>query len=580
MNARSQWIRLLGVLLVVCAAFTGLGIRLTYLHLGPNEEVRTRIQASRHYERTLVGTRGRILDRNGEILSLDLAMKHIGVDAHHLYESTPDEAVWEQKVKGISARLAYLLGRDRAEIEYMLEDTGDQHEYIKKYVMPEQAAQIAQLDIPCVTFEETKARHYPKEQLMCHVLGFANHEGVGSAGVEMSQQHFLTGKEGLRVGRKDGRRREMYGERRIDIAAAEGMHVHLTVDQYLQHMVEEQLDVSMRDHSAKGAWAVVLDVKTGDVLAMASRPFFDPNRFNTSTPEQRRNRVIGFTYEPGSTVKPLTLAAAFNEGLVRESELIDCENGRWMHAGRPLKDYHAYETLSVPDVLKKSSNIGTAKIALRLGEQRLESYFKAFGLGEKTGVALPGEEQGIFRSRNRWSALSLSRIAMGHEISVTALQLANAINAIANDGFLMKPRLVSKVTDSEGRTVYASKPEVLSRPITRDTAQLMQRLMSRITEKGGTGRRAGMLKFKVAGKTGTAEKAVNGAYKSSANIASFVGFLPAENPQITMVVVVDEPQPLHTGGAVAAPVFKEIAQQAVRYLNISPDGVEQALVMR
>lgn len=248
--------------------------------------------------------------------------------------------------------------------------------------------------------------------------------------------------------------------------------------------------------------------------------------------------------------------------------MIDCERGRWMFRGRPLHDYSPHGVLSVADVLQKSSNIGSAKIAMMMPESQLEAYLRNFGIGRATGIDLPGEEEGILAPRSRWSAISVSRIAMGHEVAVTSLQLLNAVNAIANDGFLMEPYVIKRVTDSEGQILREGEPRIIGQPIRQDTARLMARLMARVTDEGGTGRNARMEGFRVAGKTGTAQKPIPGGYSDRLNIASFVGFLPAENPQISMVVVVDEPLPLRTGGAVAAPIFKRIADSAVRYLDI------------
>jgi cell division protein FtsI (penicillin-binding protein 3) len=227
--------------------------------------------------------------------------------------------------------------------------------------------------------------------------------------------------------------------------------------------------------------------------------------------------------------------------------------------------------LSVADVLKKSSNIGAAKIALMLGEDRLEKYLRKFGVGRPTGIELPGEEGGILMPNRTWSKISITRIAMGHEVAVTALQMLNLVSAIANDGFLMRPYLVQRVVDAQGRTIYAAEPEVVSRPINAETSAEMRRLLARVTQKGGTGRRAALEEYTVAGKTGTAQKPGPGGYSDKANMASFVGFLPAEDPELSVIVVVDEPQPLHTGGVVSAPVFRKIAEQVIRYQNSCPE---------
>jgi len=255
---------------------------------------------------------------------------------------------------------------------------------------------------------------------------------------------------------------------------------------------------------------------------------------------------------------------------VSPGDVFDCEYGAWLHCRRLLRDFHPYGRLTVADGLKKSSNILTAKVALTLGDQRLYRYLRAFGLGSKRGIDLPGEENGILHPPNRWSGISSSRIAIGQGVALTALQMLGVVCAIANDGFLMRPYVVDSVSRSGGPLLLKCKPEVVARPITGKTAATMRTLLARVTEDGGTGRRARVAGYTVAGKTGTAQKPVNGVYSSSAHVASFVGFLPAENPEIALIVVVDEPRVKHTGGVVAAPVFSRIAGEAVRYLDIPP----------
>ena len=572
MMLKGQWVRLSSVALIVSAAFFGLGVRLSSLHLGQNEKVRSKINRTRHFEKRTAGTRGRIVDRNNEIMALDLSMRHIAVDPDYLYKNTEPEK-WPLRMQGLAARLAYLLELDVHDVRKALENVDSRFVYLKKYVMPEVAEQISGLKERCVVVEETKSRHYPKGALMSHVVGFSNLEGIGSSGVELSQNQYLNGREGIRVGKKDGQRRELYTERSLDVAPAQGMSVQLTVDQFLQDMVEQALETAMETQHARGAWATIMDTRSGAILAMASKPDYDLNKYRQTPSDTMMNRVIGYSYEPGSTVKPLITAAVLEEGLATPSEMIDCtKSGVWYHKGKPLRDFHAYGTLSVADVLKKSSNIGTAKLALRLGEDRLYKYYKAFGFAQRSGLDLPGEEYGILHSTKSWSSLSLTRICIGHEMMTTSLQVLNAINAIANEGFLMRPHIVASVVDPDGRPVYVASPEVISRPISRETASRTRALMARITGPKGTGRRAAMEKYIVAGKTGTAEKVINGQYSKSKNIASFVGFLPADRPEISMIVVVDEPTLYRTGGQAAAPVFKEIAAQAVRYLNIAPSA--------
>jgi len=561
-DRRYTW-RVVLVFIMVAMVWLGLAFRLSLLHLGRNENLRARVEKIRKVEEEILVGRGRILDCEGNILALDLSVKNICAD--------PKTIIEKGHLKIVGTHLARLLQLDPAVVFARLDRPKRRFEYMKKYVQDEHVIeQIRRMQLSGVFFEDTSARHYPKKSMFCHVLGFSNVEGVGSAGVEQKMNAYLKGRPGLRISEKDGRRREIYNRRSLDIAPQEGADIYLTLDQNVQYIVEKALDAAVEEHQAKGAWAIVERVKTGEILAMASRPAYDLNDYRRTPSQKMLNRTIGYVYEPGSTFKVGIIAAALNEGVVSPDTIFDCENGSWFYHGRPLRDYHAHGKLSVADVLKKSSNIGAAKIALTLGEQRTEDYLRAFGVGKITGIELPGEERGILRSHKRWSAISLTRIAMGHEVCVTSLQMLDILCAIGNNGFLMKPSIIKRVLDAQGRTIMEFNPEVISRPIREDTARTMQKLLARVTEKDGTGRRARIDGYRVGGKTGTAQKAIPGGYSHDANIASFMGLIPAENPELAIIVVVDEPQPLHTGGVVAAPVFQKIAAQAVRYLDIPP----------
>ncbi|MBU0677250.1 MAG: penicillin-binding protein 2 [Verrucomicrobia bacterium] len=562
-------VRIAVVIAAVFLSLAGLGTRLAFLHLGPNDEFRQRVLRARHVEKEIVVSRGRILDRHGNILAMDLAVKNIFADPKVILE--------KNQVRFIASHLSRLLQLDPAIVLDKVSRPGRRFEYVKKCVFEDKAEEVRQLGLPGIHFEEASHRYYPHNHQMCHVVGFSNAQRVGSAGIEQQMNKYLKGRPGLRIGEKDGRRREVYNRRNLEIEPQEGADVYLTLDHNIQGIVEEALDSAMVKHSAKAAWAIVQRIQTGEILAMASRPAYSLNNYGKTPQEFMRNRPISYVYEPGSTFKVAVIAAALNEGIVHPSDVIDCENGVWYYKGRPLRDFHGYDKLSVADVLQKSSNIGAAKIALTLGDQKLEDYLRKFGVGKQTGIDLPGEEGGIFHSRDRWSAISATRIAMGHEVAVSALQMLNIVCAIANDGFLMKPMVISKVVNAKGMSMYEMEPEVLSRPISEDTAATMRGLLTRVTEEGGTGRRAVIEGYKVAGKTGTAQKPVAGGYSDSANIASFVGFLPAELPEVGIIVVVDEPQPLHTGGSVSAPVFREIAEELVHYLEIPPVHTDVAL---
>jgi cell division protein FtsI (penicillin-binding protein 3) len=461
-----------------------------------------------------------------------------------------------------------MLALPASDLRGRFSDPERQFSYVKKYVFQDTADRIADRRFPGIFFREATMRYYPQGSFLCHVLGFVNHQGIGSAGVEQRMDRYLRGSPGLLESQKNGLRQELYWKRERFVPALEGANVWLTIDQNVQHILETELEAVMKEHRARGACAIVQRIRTGEILAMAARPAYDLNRFIGVDASRRRCRAIGSVYEPGSTMKAATFAAAFEAGTVTPRQVFDCEHGAWPYKGRVLRDYHPYGPLTVADGIKKSSNILAAKVALTLGNRRLYQGLRRFGLGEPLGIDLPGEEGGILHPVSRWSGISPTRIAIGQGVAVTPLQMLNVFCTLANDGYRMRPYVIQRVEADDGKVLYEKEPEVLGQAVSPRVAALMRRLLHRVTEKGGTGRRARVEGYDVAGKTGTAQKPVRGGYSDTAYVASFVGFLPVDHPEIGIIVVVDEPQPLHTGGVVAAPVFSRIAEQTVRCLAV------------
>ena len=553
----------------VLAAFGGLAFRVGQLHLGENPELKSRVSRTRRVEQQILVGRGRILDRRGGILAMDLTVYRLNAD--------PQMILREGLVEAYAGLFSRLLGLDPDLVETRLRQPERRQVYLAHELTEDDRQRILGLKLKHVWLEPVSARNYPQHNAAAHVVGFSNAEGVGSAGVEQAMDEFLRGVPGVRVSLQDGKRREMLDRRILDIPPQAGADVYLTLDLNLQAMLETALDQAVQQHRPLGARGAIEDVRTGEILAMATRPDYDLNAYGRTPPERMRNSVTGTVYEPGSTFKMAVVAAALNAGIVRPETAFDCERGLWMYRGRPLRDFHPYGTLTVGGILQKSSNIGAAKIALALGDARLERALREFGFGRSTDSGVPGEEAGIFHSRSQWDGLAPTRIAMGHSIGVTSMQMLAVIGAIANHGFLMKPSIVRKVVDARGRVLQEFTPTVAARPIREDTARLMCALLARVTEPEGTGRRAAFPGYRVAGKTGTAAKPGVGGYDDRRNIASFVGVVPAEDPVLAIMIVVDEPQPEHTGGVVAAPVFRQIAQEAVRYLNIPPTGAAESV---
>jgi cell division protein FtsI (penicillin-binding protein 3) len=583
----------------ILTVFTGIGLRLAFLHLCPAEWVQEPIEEGRVFKWKPMGNRGRIVDRNGEILAMDCAAYHVFVDPKYIAEHGDPDAVCRYLSEEF--HLAPSVIREK------LSNTSREYAPIKKYV-PDYLLKRFKRSFNGVTYTpdelidgvatniylggvglaDAPVRTYPKGALMAHVVGFANLDGKGSAGIEQRMDEYLRGKEGLRVSKKDGRSHEIYSTRTVDIEPKDGSTVVLTLDQQLQYVTEKTIEKMCNEFHAKAAWAIVMHVRTGEVLAMASYPTYDLNRYGKAPPEWRRNRAISFNYEPGSTMKAAVIASALDQGVVEEDDMIDCENGYWVYGGKALRDSHGEGVISVADVIKVSSNIGTAKIALKMGDQPLYNSLKAFHFGERLGLDIPGEEGGIFYSPKHWSKISSTRIGMGHEIAVTALQVLSMMNTIACNGVQMKPMLIKQITATDGTVLQEFKPEELGRPIKPSGARQMRKLLAAVTEEGGTGTKAVVEGYRVGGKTGTAQKIKpGGGYYSKNFTSSFVGFLPVENPEISIIVVADDPGE-HTesgrkikyyGGTVCGPAFREIAEYAVRYLRIPAEG-ERVYVAR
>jgi cell division protein FtsI/penicillin-binding protein 2 len=431
---------------------------------------------------------------------------------------------------------------------------------------------------------DDELRQYPNDKLAAHVLGFTGKaeqeisgriisQSVGAEGIEASFNDKLTGVCGWSLGYADGRKHEMVGLREQSLQPRPGLNVVLTLDLRIQQILEEELAAAVAKHAPQGACAIAVRPATGEILGLASWPSFDPNDIRSSRPEWRRNRVIVDCAEPGSTFKIVTVAAALNDRLVALEDRFDCEHGRYSYAGKILRDHEAYGVLSVEEIVTKSSNIGTAKIAMRMGEQRLYQYIRANGFGLRTGLPLGGESSGIVHPVDKWSKLSISRIPMGQGVAATPLQMVMAMATIANGGTLMRPMLVDHTEDDQRHVVTLYKPipvhRVISERAVRDTIKALKSVVS----KSGTANRAILEHYTVAGKTGTAEKPGAGGYLPGKYFSSFVGFFPADAAEMVIGVFLDEPNVKtgYYGGQVAAPAFKNMAERIAHYANIRPD---------
>jgi cell division protein FtsI (penicillin-binding protein 3) len=411
-------------------------------------------------------------------------------------------------------------------------------------------------------------RFYPNGSLAAHVLGFVGLDNVGLGGVEQVYNEKITGESGKLFLEKDSKGRAYES---FEIPSSPGQTVVLTIDQSVQYRAEEALADAVQRSRAKAATAIVLDPHTGDILALANVPTFDPNNVGAASPQDRSNWALQNVYEPGSTFKIIAFSAAMEKGLVRPDDRIDCQMGAITVAGRVIHDHKRFGTLTITEALEKSSNVAAIKLGLRVGDASMHDYITRFGFGSRTGVELPGETVGIVRPVSKWQPSSIGSIAIGQEIGVTPLQMAAAFGAVANNGVRVSPHLVREIRTSSGTVVYRADPEQ-RRVISEETATALRGMLEGVT-LNGTAKAAQLDGYTAAGKTGTAQKIdpKTRAYSRTKHIASFVGFAPATNPAVVIIVVIDEPAGAYHGGDVAAPVFRTIAEQILPDLGVAPD---------
>ncbi|MDQ6808970.1 MAG: penicillin-binding protein 2 [Verrucomicrobiota bacterium] len=549
------------------ALFSLFSFRLIYLQMIKHDEY-AGLAAEKHvYKQAIYAERGAIFDANNEVLAHNVPGETIVADATHL-----------NNVEATIALLADTLQLDRDELSEKLH--GDRrYVVLKRQVAESQAVlfrqKLREQNLRGIYFERDSSRIYPNGSMLCHVLGFTDFDHKGIQGVESSMEEYLHGQDGYRYIEHNRAGQELVLYRGQERAPRNGYQVHLTVDLNLQNIVENEIDAAMREFTPQKATIILMRPQTGEILAMANRPAYDINLRADAKPEEMKNRAIIDMMEPGSTFKIVTAAAALNEHKVRPDTSIFCENGLWNFGGRPLHDHKQYGELTVTDILVKSSNIGAAKLALSIGEQKFYEYIRRFGFGERTGIELPGEIPGVIRAPQSWSKISITRIPMGHEVGVTPLQMTVAMATIANGGKLITPRIVKSVTSEDGKTVSAFSPTILRQVISPETARQVGDALRGVVSDRGTAAAAAVPGFTISGKTGTAQKVdPKGGYEQGKYVVSFSGFLPAEHPEFVGLVVLDD---AHTktpeqnyGGLVAGPIFSRVAEKAARYLDLEP----------
>lgn len=592
MNSAIQT-RAMAVFVLFACGFTVISSRLVYLQLVKSEEYRARAIAMHYRVVPMPAQRGRILDSGGGILSQTVSVKDLRIDGQIALEN-PQEI----------AEIAETLGWSLATLQMRL-SPGNRYMLLAEELNNDVVERLEKLKAKSIILPQRYKRSYPNGIEASHIVGYTDairkevgEKGAwvdfekGAAGVERVMDKYLAGISGERHIVKNNRNREIAAYRQMDREPRDGMDVKLTINRTVQHEIEVEAEHIYNEFSANAVNILVIRVATGEVIGMTNRPTFDPNnRATYKNPENLRNRTITDQIEPGSTFKIVTLAAALNENLFTPDTPIFCENGKFAYGGYSLSDTSPHGILPLWEAFMVSSNIAFAKVGLSLGGNHLYNYARLMGFGklaQNPMQALPGEAMGDLKNPSKWSKVDLTRVPIGYRIAVTNLQMSMAVSAIANGGKLMEPRIIHSVVDKEGRVVQEFLPRIVRQVVTEKTAEKVTSVMKHVVqEDGGTAKAARVKDFTTAGKTGTAWKNINGKYPKGVYYSSFVGFLPADNPEFLVSIVVDEPKARQTGtahvpygGKVAAPSFSRIATQVAEELGLQREGGISAIADR
>jgi cell division protein FtsI/penicillin-binding protein 2 len=612
MAKQLQYRRLMLLALLLAAAFAGLGYRLVDLQVLRYEELSAKARENTRREFLLEPRRGDILDAKGHILATSTFVKTVCADPALIGNRQAEVAraiapLLQASESDLIQRLAPRLGRNAQGTIIT------NHYVVLMRKVPVEAWQKVQMAMTNLSFglDEKKLprseqafyrnlrraaiyveklddqqRVFPNQALAAHVLGYVGMDErevdgrrllqtLGKDGIERTFDAKLAGVRGWRLTETDRPGHEVVPLREQEVEPQDGLNVVLTIDSVVQHIVESALAEAMEKHSPISISGIVVRPRTGEILALATLPNFDPNNPGSATPDARRNRVITDVAEPGSTFKIVVVSGALNDGVVQLSDTFDCEHGHFYFAGRPLRDHEAYGVLSVERIITKSSNIGAAKIGIKLGSSRLYDYIHNYGFGTPTGLLLQGEIGGIVHPVKKWSKVSIAQIPMGQGVAVTSLQMMMAMCAIANKGVLMWPMIVDRLEDRDHKVAEKYSPQRVRRVISEAAAEQMVTALKTVVSPEGTAAKAALEHYTVAGKTGTAQKSGGPAgYLPGKYFASFIGFFPADKPEVCISVMMDEPKQGYYGGQIAAPVFKQIAEKVANYLNIRPEDGE------
>jgi cell division protein FtsI (penicillin-binding protein 3) len=499
--------------------------------------------------------RGSIFDKYMDPLAMNMEVQSVFCDPRVISDKSNMAEILSRELGIDAGDVRTKLQRDKAFV------------WIKRKIDHAEYENLSSKNLRGVYFRPESKRKYPNDAMASHVLGFVGIDNRGLEGIELLYEDQLKGRPGRRYETRDARMRSVLRKEAISIPPHNGNNLVLTIDSVIQYIAEDELSAMVRNFKPAGGTVIVMDPFSGKVLALASSPAYDPNDLSSLLPEHIKNPAVSDVFEPGSVFKVVAAAAALEEGVITLEDKVHCENGQYRTGGRTLNDFRPYGEISFEDVIAKSSNIGVVKVAQKLGDKKLFEYIQKFGFGERTGIDLPGEVQGISRHPKVWSRSDITTIPMGQGIAVTALQLASAVSVIANGGYLMTPYIVEEIITWEGEEIKKVLPRNKRRVISEKTCEKMKKAMRKVITDG-TGRTSASKRYETCGKTGTAQMASPaGGYYPDKYYATFIGFAPREDPKISIVVVARDPRPVYFGGTVAGPTFTRIAERTLEYLG-------------
>lgn len=561
--------RILLCFLPLILLFSALMGRAMQLQLLPHPQLERFMRRTMPSTMTLAQTnRGIIFDRNGRELAVNISLKSVYIDPLLFKENRN----WRRNLIRVSQLTRLPLSTLKQKLEQ-----ASRFFWVQRHIDDKLAQQLHDLKIPGINFIDESKRSYPNGALASDLLGFTNLDGEGIEGLEYVYDKLLTGQQGTLIGQRDAKGRKLLvggiGKR-----GHSGQNITTTIDSVLQYIVERELDRALQETRATGALSIVMDPNSGEILALADRPYFDPNRYQDYPQATWRNRAVTDVFEPGSTFKSFVVAYALDHGIISMKDRFWCKEKSLVIQKKMIREAHEFEWLSTPEVLKYSSNIGSAKIAMLVGSESMRDMMREFGFGLRTDAGLTGETAGLIQPSARWTELDLATAGFGQGIGVTAMQVMRGYAALINGGYLLRPYVALRAEDTqEGTVTNLGIRRVLGQPLTTETANAVRDLLAGVVEEEGTGTRAALANYSVGGKTGTAQRfdTRTASYNDTDYNSSFIGYFPVNNPRLLIMVIVDQPRGLlNSGGMVAAPVFKRIAEQAAVYMNVEPDRAE------